>query len=130
MQAGVCRGHVCVCGLAKMHPAVGCLHLTIKQLVRGAKAYAIVCVCVCAFVCNFWACFKPSRRERTRNPNCKINHTHTRALTRSRPRRQPGRQGQAGRGQGESRLKPLNRVKRSSSADRERPEAAAKQPKD
>lgn len=75
MQGGVQKCvWVCVwaCGFAKMHPAVGCLHLTIKQLVRGAKS---ICNCVCLCVCNFWACFNPTWPKRTRNPNCKINHT-------------------------------------------------------
>lgn len=54
--------YVWACGFAKMHPAVGCLHLTIKQLVRGAKSICNCCCCVCVFLCEcvqFLGMFQP-----------------------------------------------------------------------
>lgn len=64
---GECVGVLeCVwaCGFAKMHPAVGCLHLTIKQLVRGAKSICncCSCACVCVSLCEcvqFLGMFQP-----------------------------------------------------------------------
>lgn len=64
---GECVGVLeCVwaCGFAKMHPAVGCLHLTIKQLVRGAKSICncCCCACVCVSLCEcvqFLGMFQP-----------------------------------------------------------------------
>lgn len=63
-MCGCVRVCVWACGFAKMHPAVGCLHLTIKQLVRGAKSICncCCCACVCVSLCEcvqFLGMFQP-----------------------------------------------------------------------